>query len=196
MNIKEISKIMKKDEGKLSFENVDLKDPVQVNELLMSINKLRNSIVSYSSTVTYSMVLNLISAIGVASSHLLLEYLRRYDPNVEKDRELFVVMILSAVRYFQDFIAPNKKYRPATEDERKWFADLRGRLAAYAGTDENELQAMVFDVAKAAGADARLVFKAIYEVLLGQERGPRFGTFAKLVGRERVAQLLDRALSP
>ena len=103
-------------------------------------------------------------------------------------------MTLSAVRYFHDFIEPNKKYRPATEDEKKWFAAIAGRLAASTTDDENELQGMVFDAAKDAGADARAVFKAIYEVLLGQERGPRFGTFAKLLGRDRTLELLRRAL--
>jgi len=56
------------------------------------------------------------------------------------------------------------------------------------------LQALVFEVAKENGADAKLVFKAIYEVLLGQERGPRFGTFAKMLGRDRTLELLRRAL--
>jgi lysyl-tRNA synthetase class I len=34
------------------------------------------------------------------------------------------------------------------------------------------------------------LFTSFYEVVLGQERGPRFGTFVQLVGKERVLQML------
>ena len=34
----------------------------------------------------------------------------------------------------------------------------------------------------------------IYEVLIGQERGPRFGSFAALYGIAETRALIDRAL--
>jgi lysyl-tRNA synthetase class 1 len=173
-----------------------LDEPAALDTVVWHLKKIGRLAPAYTGRIDFSLALNLISALGAGDQGLLFDYLRRYDPEVEHNPEIVSKLVQRAARYFQDFIEPHKQYRPATAEEKRWFADLRGRLAAYAGTDENELQAMVFDVATAAGADARQVFKAIYEVLLGQERGPRFGTFAKLVGRERVGQLLDRALSP
>ena len=38
-------------------------------------------------------------------------------------------------------------------------------------------------------------FKAIYEVLLGESQGPRFGGFVALYGVEETVQLIKKALS-
>ena len=35
----------------------------------------------------------------------------------------------------------------------------------------------------------------IYQVVIGQERGPRFGSFAALYGAGETAALIDRALA-
>ena len=48
-------------------------------------------------------------------------------------------------------------------------------------------------VAKEHEVGPRDLFAMFYEVVLGQERGPRFGTFAKLVGKEQVLMLLKKA---
>ena len=38
------------------------------------------------------------------------------------------------------------------------------------------------------------LFKMFYEVTLGQERGPRFGTFARLLGKSKMLALLEGAI--
>jgi len=38
-------------------------------------------------------------------------------------------------------------------------------------------------------------FKALYEVLFGQEQGPRFGSFAVLYGVENTARLIREGLA-
>jgi lysyl-tRNA synthetase, class I len=37
-------------------------------------------------------------------------------------------------------------------------------------------------------------FQMIYQVLIGQERGPRFGSFAALYGIDNTRALIDKAL--
>ena len=71
---------------------------------------------------------------------------------------------------------------------------LRDKLAEYAGDDVNELQTIPFDVARSFDMAPKDFFKMFYEVLLGQERGPRFGTFIRLVGKDKVLMLLDHAI--
>ena len=46
-----------------------------------------------------------------------------------------------------------------------------------------------------AKAELRQWFKALYEVLLGSEQGPRMGAFIKLYGRDNVVRLIERALA-
>ena len=38
-------------------------------------------------------------------------------------------------------------------------------------------------------------FQALYQILLGQDQGPRFGSFVALYGLEETIQLINRALS-
>jgi lysyl-tRNA synthetase class 1 len=150
---------------------------------------------AYTGTLNFSLVLNLISALGAGDHALLWQYLRRYDPAVNENRAIVETMVDRAVAYFKDYIEPQKKYRPATAAERPLFEALLTRLEAYPGEDEAELQAMVFDVARERQVDPKEFFASIYEVLLGQERGPRFGTFVRLVGKERICAMLTKALA-
>lgn len=70
---------------------------------------------------------------------------------------------------------------------------LRDELAAYEGDDEKEIQTLPFAVAREYSEPPNNFFKLFYEVVFGQERGPRFGTFVRLVGKEKAISLLDEA---
>ncbi|MFO7559841.1 MAG: hypothetical protein R6X10_13485, partial [Desulfobacterales bacterium] len=70
---------------------------------------------------------------------------------------------------------------------------LRSELAGRESHDEKELQTLPFAVAREYDEQPNNFFKMFYEVVFGQERGPRFGTFVQLVGREKALSLLDKA---
>ena len=74
------------------------------------------------------------------------------------------------------------------------LAERLGETAAET-MDEKGLQSLVFDIARENNVEPKLFFSAIYQVLLGQERGPRFGSFAKLVGNDRVLELIDERVT-
>ena len=58
-----------------------------------------------------------------------------------------------------------------------------------------ELQNIVYEVGKEhAFEPLRAWFSALYEVLLGQSQGPRFGGFIELYGVENTRRLIERAL--
>ena len=102
-----------------------------------------------------------------------------------------------AMRYYRDFVLPAKVFRAPTEQERAAMADLSARLKAFdeEPTPEN-LQTLTFSIGKDHGFEnLRDWFKALYEVLLGQEQGPRFGSFAALYGVDNTARLIDEALA-
>jgi len=145
---------------------------------------------AYGAQVDFSMVNNLISALGSDSAGLLVDYLERYDPRALKFREVTQSLVEKGLNYYRDFVLPNKKFRQPTEEERALLSRMRERLAAADGADEEKLQAIPFDLAREAGVEPKDLFRAFYEVVLGQERGPRFGSFVKLVGRERVLEML------
>ena len=77
------------------------------------------------------------------------------------------------------------------------MADLAARFRALpAGADAEAIQNEVFEAGKAAGFEPlRTWFTALYEVLLGQSQGPRFGSFAAIFGLDRTVALIEQALA-
>ena len=102
-----------------------------------------------------------------------------------------------AVRYYADFVESAKTFRAPTEVERTALQALSDALAkAKPGASAEELQTIVYETGKTNGfaEDLRGWFKAIYEVLLGQSQGPRFGGFIELYGVKETRALISRAL--
>ena len=148
----------------------------------------------YRAKVDFSAVNNLIAALGTDSPELLLDYLRRYDPEIASCADTAGDLVGKALNYYRDQILPAKQYREPTDAERALLGQVRERLAQCDNGDEAELQGIPFSVAREAGHEPKELFRTIYEVLLGQERGPRFGSFVQMLGKERMLQMLaDKA---
>ena len=148
--------------------------------------------------VPFAMLLNLASVSGAEEKGALWGFIQRYAPDASpEDNPQLDQAAGYAVRYYNDFVKPQKTYRLPTEAERAAIADLRERLVAWeGGLDAEALQSEVFAVGKAhAFEPLRDWFKALYEVLLGQSQGPRFGGFIALYGVEETVALIDRALA-
>jgi len=147
----------------------------------------------YRTSINFSLINNLISAVGADDIDLILEYLKRYDPSMDEFSAVIEDLVKKAMNYYRDFILPNKHYRTPTEKEKEMLKGLRDELANYDGDDENEIQSIPFSVARSFDESPKNFFKTFYEVVFGQERGPRFGTFVQLVGKEKALSLLDTA---
>jgi len=147
--------------------------------------------------VSFAMLLNLASVAGARDKSGLWGFIRRYAPEAspEANPDLDAAAEF-AVRYFTDFVAPNRVFRAPDTRERAAIADLRARLAAWEGVaDAEALQSVVFAVGRDHGFEPlREWFKALYEVLLGASEGPRFGGFVALYGVAETVALIDRAL--
>ena len=115
------------------------------------------------------------------------------------------------MRYYEDFVKPQKKFRLPDEVEAgalRALSDALGKAGATATAEE--LQGIIYDVgrtvpryqdpnAKGATPDKPGVsnawFGTIYQVLLGEERGPRFGSFVELYGVDNTRKLIERAVA-
>ena len=77
------------------------------------------------------------------------------------------------------------------------MSDLADRLAAMPEESDGEtLQTEVYSVGKEhAFENLRDWFQALYQVLLGQDQGPRFGSFAALYGKSATEQMIRDALA-
>ena len=148
--------------------------------------------------VSFAMLLNLASAANAHDKGVLWGFIRRYAPQARPETHPQLDAAAGhAVRYFEDFVRPTKRYRTADAREAAALADLRRRLAAWeGGADAEALQTLVFAVGNEHGFDPlRAWFAAIYEVLLGAHQGPRFGGFIAVYGVPETIALIDAALA-
>ncbi|NVO24931.1 lysine--tRNA ligase [Donghicola sp. C2-DW-16] len=148
--------------------------------------------------VPFSMLLNLASAAGAQDKETMWGFIRRYAPEATAETHPDLDAAAGfAVRYYNDFVKPTKTFRAPTEQERAALQDLLGRLQGYEGAmDAEELQSLVFAVGKDHNFEnLRDWFKAIYEVLLGQSQGPRFGGFIALYGLNETIALIEQGLA-
>jgi lysyl-tRNA synthetase class 1 len=151
------------------------------------------------SPLSFSLMLNLVSAANASDKAILWGFLGRYLPGATPESQPLLDRLADfAMNYYEDFVRPNKQFRPPNDQERAAMADLVARLRALPnGADAEAIQNEVFAVGKDAGFDPlRAWFQALYEVLLGQSQGPRFGSFAALFGLDRTIALIEEKLAP
>jgi lysyl-tRNA synthetase class 1 len=151
------------------------------------------------SPVSFGLLLNLVSAGNASDKAILWGFISRHLPGATPESEPLLDRLTDyAMNYYEDFVAPAKRFRAPDERERAAFADLVRRLRALPqDTQDAELvQYEVYEAGKAAGFEPlRTWFGALYEVLLGQTQGPRFGSFAVIFGLPETIALIERALA-
>ena len=163
-------------------------------------------------SVSFAMLLNLAAVANSDNPVVLWGFLRRYAPaaSPENHRRLDS-LVRYAVAYFRDFVAPKKRYREADAVERDSLLRVSARLAELpAGASAEDIQHALYDIARpipryqdlaAKGATPERpgvsndFFNMVYAVLLGEERGPRLGSFIALYGLDETRALIDTALA-
>jgi lysyl-tRNA synthetase class 1 len=149
------------------------------------------------SPISFTMLLNLASVINADSPEMLWDYIRAYLPDASPAAYPFLARLVDyAVVYYRDFVAAAKQYRAPSAAERMALADLAARLRALpAGTGAGDIQDVVYAVGKDQKfAPLKAWFDCLYQVLLGQTEGPRFGGFVALYGIERTIALIETSL--
>ncbi len=163
-----------------------------------------------STTLSFAMLLNLVAVANSEDPAVLWGFIRRYAPAATPENHPRLDRLVGyAVRYFRDFVRPAKVYAAPSTEERAALSDLLAALAPHEGsTDGAEIQAVVYEVGrkhfpdlsgKAKSPDGRpgvsqQWFTTLYKILLGQERGPRFGSFAALYGVAETRRLIEKGL--
>ena len=147
------------------------------------------------SPVSFALLLNLVGVANASDKAALWAYFARYLPGATPESEPLLDRLMGyALNYYEDFVKPAKAYRAPTDMEKAALLDLAARLRALpADTSDGEtIQNEVYAVGKDHGFDPlRAWFAALYEVLLGQTQGPRFGSFAAIYGLPQTIALIE-----
>lgn len=149
--------------------------------------------------ISFALMLNLVSAANASSKETLWGFIGRYAPDASPASEPFLDRLADyALAYYEDFVKPAKSYRAPNAQERAGLEGLLARLGALSPDERDAelIQTEVYSAGKDAGFEQlRDWFQALYEVLLGQSQGPRFGGFAAIYGLPRTIALIRRALA-
>ena len=92
----------------------------------------------------------------------------------------------------------NKKFRKPDSTEKKALQDLAEQISKMSPTlQPEEMQTIVYSVGKTHYSKERLRewFKMIYEVLFGDEQGPRMGSFISFYGIKETVNLINKSIN-
>jgi len=168
------------------------------NELQLLMNPVwhvhNGKIPGEETIMTFSMLLNLVETSNADSKELLWKFVKKYKKDIsEKNYPIFDNLIDYAIKYFNDVIKQQKKYKKPNTDEKK-------ALEALIKTLENcndkmlpeDIQTLIYSTGKENGyaENLRDWFKLIYEVVFGDENGPRMGFFISFFGVNETKQLI------
>ncbi|EYS90838.1 lysine-tRNA ligase [Bartonella bacilliformis str. Heidi Mejia] len=161
--------------------------------------------------VSFAMLLNLVSASNAENEDVLWGFISRYSKGTNAQTcPALDLLVKCAIKYFDVFVKPNKQFRAPDDIERAVLAQIDEKLANLPEiVDDNALQNSLLDVARLTeryqdhnkkspegGPGVSVAFfQMLYEVLLGQERGPRFGSFIALYGVDEMRALIAKVLS-
>lgn len=147
----------------------------------------------------FDMLLNLVTASDADDPDILWRFIRRYYPDIEPcDHPLLKELISKAVHYYQNIIRGHKEYRPATQHEADALQDLDRQLAAFlddgSKATPEALQTLCYEIGKVHFDKLGDWFKSLYQLLLGRDHGPRFGSFICFYGITETRALIAAAL--
>src|SRR6202451_831667 len=160
--------------------------------------------------VPFAMLLSLVTASNAANAETLWGFIGRYRPGVTPaSNPRLAGLVDYAINYYRDFVAPKKQFREPSAAERAALTDLRDALSQLpADADPQAIQDVVYEVGrrepfldeKKKAKDGKPgvaldSFNMLYQVLLGQERGPRFGSFVAAYGIANTVDMIDGALA-
>jgi lysyl-tRNA synthetase, class I len=162
--------------------------------------------------VPFAMLLSLVTASNAANADTLWGFITRYRPGVTPaTHPRLAALVDYAINYYRDFVAPAKKFRAPGAAERAALLDLRDALAQLPAQPTPEaIQDVVYEVGrrepfldksgKIKTKDGKPGvsldwFNMLYQVLLGQEKGPRFGSFVAAYGVANTVAMIDGALA-
>jgi lysyl-tRNA synthetase class 1 len=162
--------------------------------------------------IAFSMLLKLVSASNAENPATLWGFIGRYWPGVTPQTHPKLDRLVTyAIHYFRDFVLPAKKFREPTLSERKALLDLRDALSQLpVDASAERIQEVVYEVGRREPFLDRTCkirtkdgkpgvtlewFNLLYQVLFGEQQGPRFGSFVAIYGLENSIALIDGALA-
>ena len=171
----------------------------QLQKLMNPVWHVHNGkIPEENSIMSFSMLLNLVEASNANSKELLWKFVKKYKDDIsESNQPIFDNLIEYAIKYFNDVIKSKKVYKKPNEKEKVALKALVKTLEKCNDKMKPEdIQTNIYTVGKENGYKENLRdwFKLIYEVVFGDENGPRMGFFISFFGVKETKELIENKL--
>ena len=144
--------------------------------------------------MSFSMLLNLVETSNANNKELLWKFVKKYKKNIfEKEHPIFDKLVGYAIKYFNDVIKIQKKYKKPDNNEKLALQALVKTLdKCNDKMTPEEIQTLIYSTGKENGYSKNLRdwFKLIYEVVFGDENGPRMGFFISFFGVKETKDLI------
>ena len=179
------------------IEKAKKQDELQL--LMNPIWHIHNGNIPKDETImSFSMLLNLVETSNASNKELLWKFVKKYKKNIsEKNHPIFDNLIGYAIKYFNDVVKKQKKYKKPNINEAK---ALRALIKTLDSCNEEmspeEIQTLIYTTGKENGYSDNLRdwFKLIYEVVFGDENGPRMGFFISFFGINETKTLIENKI--
>ena len=148
------------------------------------------------SIMPFSILLNLVGTSNVTDKNQLWKFIKKNKKDIKiSEHPILDSLVGYALRYFEDIVKPNKKYKKPNDKEKKALQDLVNRLRdCNEQMDPETIQTIIYSVGKDNGYKENLRdwFKAIYEIIFGDQDGPRMGFFISFFGVKESVELINK----
>ena len=143
----------------------------------------------------FSMLLNLVGSSNANNKEILWKFINKFHKEIKpQDHRILDGLTEYAINYFKDKVEPNKKFKNPNDEEKKALTNLINKLEKL---DQNlkpeEIQTIIYSTGKENGYEKNLRdwFKLIYQVIFGEEDGPRMGFFVSFFGLQETIKLIN-----
>ena len=140
------------------------------------------------------MLLNIVETSNADNKELLWKFVKKYKKDIsEKEHPIFDKLVGYAIKYFNDVIRIQKKYKKPNNSEKLALEALVETLDKCNNQmTPEDIQTLIYSAGKENGYSDNLRdwFKLIYEVVFGDENGPRMGFFISFFGIKEKKDLI------
>jgi lysyl-tRNA synthetase class 1 len=143
----------------------------------------------------FSMLLNLVGSSNANNKEILWKFINKFHKEIKpQDHRILDGLTEYAINYFKDKVEPNKKFKNPNDEEKKALTNLINKLEKL---DQNlkpeEIQTIIYSTGKENGYEKNLRdwFKLIYQVIFGEEDGPRMGFFVSFFGLQETIKIIN-----
>lgn len=147
--------------------------------------------------ISFNILLNLASVCNTDNPDVLWGFISRYVPKASpKNLPILDKLVGCAINYYNDFIKPNKVYRTPDNTDLEALKDLISVLSSLKNNSDPEvIQTQVYEIGKRHDYNSlKDWFSALYQILFGQQQGPRMGSFIALYGISETVNLINNAI--